>query len=457
MASGEPWSLSLSMVIAMVGLGAWPVPVPGDGGAKYRVDEVLDIAPAIADFRVGFGLLTGEDRQYVAFYNAERQMTIASRGLDARDWQYQALPSRVGWDSHNYITMAIDRDGHLHVSGNMHVDPLVYFRTERPGDITSLAAAGMTGELEGRVTYPHFLQNKDGDLVYHYRDGASGAGRRIYNAYDPDTRTWSRLLDTPLFEGEGKRNAYPLGPVRGPDGLFHIVWVWRTTPDCATNHHLSYTRSADLVHWESAFGERVQLPIRIEQEALLVDPIPINGGIINGCERLIFDASGRPIIFYHKSDEQGHMQVYAARPEDGAWKIRALTDWSEPVPFSGWGSMGFIGISLGEVIRVRPGLWSLSYRHKDHGTGRLFIDEATLQLSDERVDVIPEYPSEMHRVESDIPGMGVRRADDLGTAEEPGVRYVLQWESLGSNHDRRPEPPLPDPSMLRLYRLVSVE
>ena len=47
------------------------------------------------------------------------------------------LPSQVAWDSHNYITMTADRDGYLHLSGNMHVAPLVYFGTAKPYDIHS--------------------------------------------------------------------------------------------------------------------------------------------------------------------------------------------------------------------------------------------------------------------------------------------------------------------------------
>ena len=73
-------------------------------------------------------------------------MTIASRALDSNKWQYQLLPTEVGWDSHNYVTMAVDRDGHLHVSGNMHCVQLIYFRTETPGDITTLKQLPMTGQ-----------------------------------------------------------------------------------------------------------------------------------------------------------------------------------------------------------------------------------------------------------------------------------------------------------------------
>ncbi|MBT7066783.1 MAG: hypothetical protein HN919_10805 [Verrucomicrobia bacterium] len=39
-------------------------------------------------------------------------MTVASRPLDSKKWTYQGLPSKVGWDSHNYITMAMDDDGY---------------------------------------------------------------------------------------------------------------------------------------------------------------------------------------------------------------------------------------------------------------------------------------------------------------------------------------------------------
>ena len=106
--------------------------------SKWQVDQVLDVAPVPASFPVRFCLLTDNSRQYVAYYDAGHQMTIASRLLGSETWTFQKLPSKIGWDSHNYITMTIDRAGQLHVSGNMHANPLVYFRTETAGDITTL-------------------------------------------------------------------------------------------------------------------------------------------------------------------------------------------------------------------------------------------------------------------------------------------------------------------------------
>jgi len=54
---------------------------------------------------------------------------------------------------------------------------------------------------------------------------------------------------------------------------------------------------------------------------------------------------------------------------------------------------------------------------------------------------------------SDFPGMKIQRARDMGHSKEEAVRYLLQWETLGPNRDRPRKPPLPEPSMLRLYKL----
>ena len=121
------------MLVAVAGM---IVAGPTARGARFKVEESLDVGRVVSDFRVGFSLLTdaATNSQYVAYYDDQRQMTVAMRSLDSKKWQYQTLPSKVGWDSHNYITMAVDSRGNLHVAGNMHVVPLVYFVTTTPGE-----------------------------------------------------------------------------------------------------------------------------------------------------------------------------------------------------------------------------------------------------------------------------------------------------------------------------------
>ncbi|MFT5881732.1 MAG: hypothetical protein ACI9FG_000219 [Crocinitomicaceae bacterium] len=445
--------VSLFFLVAAV-LGAL---TPASAASQFKLDKSIDIATVPAGFPVGFCLLTDGPLQYVAYYDYQRRMTIASRTVDSDTWQTKVLPTQVGWDSHNYITMAVDSGGHLHVSGNMHAVKLIYFRTEKPGNISTLKQFPMIGKLESRATYPRFLNDHNGILIFTYRHGGSGNGVNIYNKYDPRSQTWSRLFDAPLLDGKGKMNAYPSLPVLGPDGMFHTVWVWRDTPDCATNHHLSYARSKDLVHWESAFGKKVTLPMKIGNQALWVDPIPSGGGIINGGAKLSFDDNKRPVINYHKSDANGNMQIYVTRPDKGKWQPHILTDWTKPVKLSGRGSMGFIGIRISGLSRREPGVLTMSYRHRDYGSGYLVLDEKTLKPLDRKIERVREYPAVLNRVQSDFPGMSIRRASDIGNPRKNSARYILQWETLGSNRDRARQLPLPRPSMLRLHKLTESE
>lgn len=423
--------------------------------AVYRVAETVEVDRVPSGFPVGFCLLTHGDQQYVAYYNDDHQMVVASRRLSESQWQRVELPSKVGWDSHNYITMTMDSAGDLHLAGNMHCVPLIYFRTTSPGDIASFQQQPMTGKDEQRCTYPKFLTSADGQLLFMYRSGSSGNGSNFFNAYDPQSKTWSRFLDTPLFDGEGQRNAYPAGPTQGPDGRFHVVWVWRDTPDCATNHHLSYARSSDMKNWESAAGEAAVRPFLLEQSALWVDPIPPGGGVINGCQKLAFDSDNRPIVSYHKLDDKGHMQIYVARFQDGRWQPHPVTAWDKNIAFSGGGAMPFIGIRISNLTRSAPDRFYLTYRHRDFGSGQIVLDEATLQPVDEKVSIEAQYPRGLGRPTIDFPGIQVKLTGDTGRGPEPETQYVLRWETLEANRDRPRQPPLPPPSALQVIELTN--
>lgn len=437
-----------------VALAALQVSV-GAEEPRWKIADRVEVDTVPSWFPVGFSLLTHDERQYVAYYDSEHRMTVAVRSLGERKWQRQKLDSMVGWDSHNYITMAVDSTGRLHLAGNMHGDPLIYFRTAEPNDITTFRRLPMTGQNEQRCTYPRFLKDAGGQLVFQYRDGGSGNGRRLCNVFDAASLSWSRLLDTPLFDGQGRRNAYPLGPVKGPDERFHVVWVWRDTPDCATNNNLSYARSRDLLHWETAAGQAVELPITLHTEGVIVDPVPSGGGIINGGEKLAFDSRNRPLIAYHKNDADDNMQIYLARFEEGRWVRRVLTDWDKPVKFSGYGAMPFIGIRISAPSPVDGDIWAVRYRHRDYGSGMVLFEEETLHPVNVKVPKRrSELPTELNRPEILFENIGVRRAEDQGDSGDEDIRYIMKWDVLPANHDRKRTGPLPPPSTLCVYKLV---
>ena len=441
--------------------------------AEPSIEQTIVIDKIWSAVSVGFCLLTHEDRQYIAYYNAGRRMVVGQRKLTEDKFTTFILPSESdqpprrgkktstiqGWDSHNYITMAVDREGYLHLSGNMHVDRLLYFRSKKPGDVTTMVQVkSMVGDHEDKCTYPKFTTAPDGSLLYHYRDGWSGNGQEIYNRYDVKTRTWGRFLEKNLVSGQGKRNAYQLGPKRGPDDWYHLLWTWRETSQVETCNNISYARSPDMQHWFNAAGQPLKLPITRQSPGTIIDPVPVDGGLHNSHHRMSFDSKGRFIASYIKHDENDHTQIYIARFEQGQWKIRAVTNWQSKHLFKGGGSgPSTFGTSLwnGTPKPHGPGKLAIPFRHWKAGKGLLVIDEETFKPLG--VEPMPEadapFPLELTEVHSDFPGMGVKWAGDRGHCPDPTVRYVLRWECLGANRDRPREGELPTNSDLVLYRI----
>ena len=411
---------------------------------------LIEVAPAWAGMPVGFALLTHADRQFVAFYDGKRRMTLAERRLDSAAWRFVLLPQTLGWDSHNSVTLVVDELGFLHLSGNMHGDPLVYFRTTQPWDITTFVRVGyMLGSEEDCVTYPVFLRGPRGELIFTYRNGSSGNGNQIYNVYDSASRRWRRLLDTDLTDGEGRRNAYLSGPQWGPDGVYHLAWVWRETPDCATNHDLSYARSRNLIQWENSRGEPIPLPITLARGEI-VDPVPPGGGLINGNVKIGFDHLKHPILSYQKHDSSGNTQVFNARLVEGRWQIARAGDWQYRWEFQGRGTIHF-EINVMPVCLTADGELRQSYSHDKYGAGIWTLDPVTLRLV---LDTpAADVPAEVALRVSERPGMQGNVLEDSGVGGEPGTRYVLFWESLPENRDHVPQGPIPAPSALRVLKL----
>ncbi len=450
-------------------LAPWAAAIPEAAAAPGdEVGKQVDVAPVWAGHPVGFALFTHGERQYVAFYAADRHLTVAARALEGDAWEFFRLPSEqpepprfghrqtsavLGWDSHNSIVMAADSAGHLHLAGNMHCNPLTYWRTREPGEIASFEQVKkMVGRDEDRCTYPLFLTLADGRLVFQYRSGQSGDGSTFLNVYDVESRSWRRLVDAAFFDGEGKRNAYPLAPVAGPDGMFHLSWVWREAGDAAANHDLSYARSRDLAHWEDAAGRPLALPITVATEGVIVDPVPVNGGILNGSGRIGFDSQKRPMLAYYKFDSAGHSQAYVARWESSTWNIVQLSDWDHRFEPAGGGTLPKYEIHVGIVQPGKAGELRLEYGHVKAGSGVWVLDEESLAVL-RTEPVVHRYPRSLWKVESTFPGMAARYADDVGSGGKPGRRFVLRWETLGANRDKPREQPWPEPSMLRVVEL----
>lgn len=406
--------------------------------------EVLLVDQIWSGCAAKYTLLTEPPYQFVAYYDSARYMTIAQRLLSEKTWTKTRLPSRVGWDAHNYITMTLDQKGYLHVSGNMHVDSLVYFQSEKPYDAGSLKQqTSLIGTEEHAVTYPEFFEAPNGDLIFTYRTGSSGKGNQVYNRYHAETNEWSRLLDVPLIDGEGKSNAYLHGPVAGADGYFHLIWVWRMNPDANANCNISYAKSDDLVHWMRSDGTPLELPMTMEN-CEVIDPVPVGNGLLNGNTKIGFDTKNRVIVSYHKYDEDGNIQIYNARKEKGGWEIYQATDWNWRWDFGGWGSIiARVGLSK---VGLEGDRLIQTYYVDSVGHQKFLIDEENLKAVQE-LKIESNYPDSLQNLSGKLDQAQAHLLED--SSDEYGT-FVLRWETLKRNRDK-PYDFVPEPQPLVLY------
>ncbi len=289
--------------------------------------EAIDLTWAGHRARADFLMI--EDRQIIGYYDANRQLTLAYRRGLGNPWSYHKLPSWLGWDSHNSVVLGVDETGHIHVMANMHAEPIVYFRSEKPWNVRSIVQhKGLINDAyEERVTYPHFMNDRQGRLIVKFRSGGSGNGIELYHRFDTKSQSWSRLHGGgPLVDGEGERNGYFKGPDLGSDGYYHLTWVWRETPSANTNHDLSYARSKDLDNWETSDGKPLTLPMKLSTVEI-AEPVPVGGGILNGQHRLGFDAQNKPMISYYKYDAKGDTQIFLVRKTPTGWKSSQVSNW----------------------------------------------------------------------------------------------------------------------------------
>jgi hypothetical protein len=272
--------------------------------------------------RVWFALQTVGDLQFVAYYDKNRMMTVASRKIGDDSWKKKTLPNKLRWDSHNSVAMGIDAKGYIHVAGNMHADPLNYFRSKKPYDVSSMVELNkLIGIDEESVTYPKFFYNKEGDLLFSYRSGSCGNGNILVNRFIPEQEKWERYLKKSLFEGVGEsddRAAYHKF-VKDSEGNFHFIWIWRWTPHVETSHQICYATTSDLMNWKNAAGETVSLPFRPDNDKLIVDGAPSKGGMHNSRYQIILTPDNEPVVGYVKYDEDELTQFYLARFVDNQW------------------------------------------------------------------------------------------------------------------------------------------
>lgn len=293
-------------------------------------------------------LVTYGDTQFIAFYNQRAKVVLGKRKLGSKQWQLkETVFSGNIRDAHNAISIMVDGEGFVHLAWDHHNNPLNYSISEKPLSLEMTPKKTMTGKNEKSVSYPEFYKVQGGNLIFLYRDGGSGKGNLVVNKYDLQTKQWIQLSDN-LIDGEGKRNAY-WQAYSDAKNVFHISWVWRESPDVASNHDLCYARSEDGgLTWEKSTGEKYVLPVNANS-AEYICKIPQRSELINQTS-MSADQHGNPVIAsYWKRNGSSVPQYHLVYKKNGEWKVQDLDFRTIPFSLSGTGTRR-IPISRPQVI-----------------------------------------------------------------------------------------------------------
>ncbi|RYD19119.1 MAG: hypothetical protein EOP88_20155, partial [Verrucomicrobiaceae bacterium] len=319
------------------------------------------------------------DQQFITWYGRHQfdaagafnnTIWIGRRTLGSSKWEIFRHPSFTAnniADGHDVISYGIDGDGYMHVSWGMHGDAFHYSKSTTPVTGTGPIVLGpdttMTG-MESTVTYPQFLKLPDGNLLFVFREVASGNGDTYVNRYSIATRKWTNVHGSattrnPFIKGTGwtpNYNAYvnmpQLGGADGDDLI--LTWCWRYEPvggdspagqdGYQTNNHMNFARSPDAgLTWNRFDGTPYSLPVTRDLEisaanrAEIIVPIPEGSSLINQASTCL-DSNGNPVTctwWAPQSQTGNHRRQYQVvfrddngtpQTADDTWQTRTVSN-----------------------------------------------------------------------------------------------------------------------------------
>jgi len=342
--------------------------IANNGWANNSVNTVI--------FRKN-SLVTFKDFQYAAYYDSAQNVVLAKRKNGASLWITQTTAYKGdATDAHKSISIIVDGDGFIHLAWGQHNNNLNYARSVSAGGLTLGNKQVMTSAKENKVSYPEFYKLANGDLLFFYRDGGSGNGNLMINRYSLQNKKWTRVQDG-MIDGEGQRNAYWQVAV-DQAGTIHLSWVWRESPDVASNHDLCYAKSTDGgVTWLKSTSEQYKLPITATNAEYALK-IPQKSELINQTS-MFADAKGNVFIAsYWRGKDQEIPQYHLVFKTDATWKVSDLNFRKTSFSLSGTGTKK-IPISRPQII-----VWP---NGKHYAAGLLFRDaergnKASIALND---------------------------------------------------------------------------
>lgn len=328
--------------------------------------------------------------QYTTYYNADRHVCVGRRRLPDGVWEILPLTDYVfqGSDSHNVAVLGLcAADGTIHLAFDHHGKHLNY-RVSAVGTANDPDAvvwdaslfSAVTDELRavGRVasvTYPRFVPMPNGNLLLYYRQGGSGSGGGMIQAYDGASHKWVAsgmgkfIARTGRYEGVLSKNSQSRNPYLnaisyGGDRL-HVSWVWREHAGGSQyNHDLCYIYSDDGGQtWCSSAGTVVGVTglrfITVDTPGVTVARIAQGQGLMNQTTHYAFPDGRCHVVLRHAlARTTRSWYVHYWRDEKGRWRneVLSVSPGSRPKLVGGDDGMLLLVYTLGGDIRICKGV-----------------------------------------------------------------------------------------------------
>lgn len=333
-----------------------------------------DFPSAIASYKgaIYYGYIDPDLNGCIAKKDSEGNITtnIVRRGMKADD-------------NHNEVSIAIDTEGYIHWTGDMHHNKMVYYCSENPADITSFNNFGGDVEKGGirgpfAVSYGRFVQSRKGTLFYLSRQrintinegwipGIMGGNIQRFNI---NSRRWEELgslnwdiigSDHHIYGGMDDKPAHntkvvfwdnsgagtpPLNAYQGyktrvvfdKNNRMHLVWNVAKNPknpSISNSHtHLMYACSDDEGDtWKNSAGQRLELPITTEngEVAFMMDPRADDLGMYNFCN-IMLTSENNPVLLQQNNAIH---KVMAFKHNGSGWDEVSYT-WKPAWPGEGF-------------------------------------------------------------------------------------------------------------------------
>lgn len=286
--------------------------IPVSYAANIKVEKI-SIPVTVDEANIGLfnsPISTYKNAIYIAYVEKikNKQYSTSVGKLDeSGKWVFSVVePASMNNPYHAQPSLAVDKDGFIHVAYNMHSSPWQYSVSKEPENILewtfkgqdlngphndkqSAVVAGIgTASIPGnRITYQYMTTDRNGELYISYREALKNEQEVKYgekqwslgiSKYDVIAKKWNRVgpkgFNLPFATEPGFRPQVAHMSFDYNNNM-HVSWNWYVEYDldgANKKNVISYACSKDGgLSFETASGESLSLPVRRQPSDKIIE------------------------------------------------------------------------------------------------------------------------------------------------------------------------------------------